>query len=269
VKSFVSLSDIHYPYEDPKAMELVRQFLKDFQPDEVVLNGDIFDCPTISKYSPRRAELVKEISLQEQLDHGTEKLEELRDCAPHAEWHFVEGNHEDRFQAYLGSKARELASLNCLDFDKLAKLDELKMSHTRYGEGIALNDRLFVYHGQYVGANWTDKERSQAGCSTITGHQHQQRVTYHRDRSRSYKNVGQGCLCSMNPPYLRTPPNWQQGFVYGYIIDEDKFRVIETEIVRGEHEVWMAPDGEVYRVPLVSTFRGRKSKAAPRRSLAA
>lgn len=265
MKTFISLSDTHYPYEDKDAMTMVRAFMEDLQPDIVVLNGDILDCPTISKYAPRRGELLKETSLQDQLDYATDRLEELRETVPGARFEFIEGNHEDRLQLYLGSKAKELASLRVLDFDQLAKLDDLGMNHTVYGQGVWLNDRLFCYHGQYIGSNWTDKERMSSGASTITGHQHQQRVSYHRDRSRSYKNVGQGCLCSMNPPYLRTPPNWQQGFVYGYIFDNDKFRTIEVEIVRGEHQLWMAPEGEMYTATLASTSRRRKAtRTSPR-----
>lgn len=263
---FVSLSDIHWPYADEKAMELVKCFLADFQPDILLLNGDIADFPTISKYAPRRLEAMKEINLQDQLDVAIDGIEELRDYAETMV--YIEGNHEDRLQAYLGSKAKELASLRALDFHNLMELDRLKVQSVPYGDGVWLNDRLFVYHGQYVGVGWTDKERLHTGASTITGHQHQQRVSYHRDRSRAYKNVGQGCLCQMNPPYLRTPPNWQQGFAHGYILDEDKFRVIETEIVRGEKELWMAPEGSVYRTPLVSRVPGATSpSSAARKSL--
>lgn len=258
MKKFVCLSDIHYPYHDEKALSLVKEFLDDFQADILVLNGDIADFPTISKYAPRRLEAMKEIQFQDQLDTAVDGIEELRDYADVA--HFIEGNHEDRLQAYLGSKAKELASLKALNFENLLELDRLQYSHTNYGNGVWLNSKLFVYHGQYVGVNWTDKERMAAGASTITGHQHQQRVTYHRDRSRAYKNIGQGCLCQMTPPYLRTPPNWQQGFVYGYIFDDDKFRVIETEIVRGEEELWMAPEGVMYSVPVLDTPARRATR---------
>jgi predicted phosphodiesterase len=38
------LSDIHYPYEDTKAEELALSFLKTYNPNIIVWNGDIFDC---------------------------------------------------------------------------------------------------------------------------------------------------------------------------------------------------------------------------------
>lgn len=253
-KSFVSLSDIHYPYQDKDAEVLVTKFLKDFQPDILVFNGDIFDMPTISKYNPRRLEVVREMPLQKHLDIGVAGMSKLIDAANPREVKFALGNHEDRWELYLGTKAKELSSLRALDMEQVFQLGGIDWCH--YGQGFRLNNNLFVYHGEALGAGWTDKERQKAGASTITGHQHKQGVSYHRDRTRAYKNVGQGCLCSLNPPYLRTPPNWQQGFVYGYIHDDDKFRMIEVEIVQGEDDVWMSPERKLYRV-------GRKASGSP------
>ena len=265
MRTFVALSDIHFPYEDPQALTLVRAFLKDFRPDELILNGDIYDMPQISKYHMRRNEVLKTGNIQDHLDHGEEGVSLLVDAAGATKNKFALGNHEDRWDAYLGSQAKELASMRCLEFEKVFNLQSFEWK--KYGDGFWLNDRLFIYHGESLGASWTDKERQKVGASSITGHQHKQGVTYHRDRSRSYKNIGQGCLCQLNPPYLRTPPNWQQGFAYGYILDDDKFRAIETEIVHGEDEVWMCPEGELYAVDKWgSRVRRKKAVRKPARS---
>lgn len=258
MKSFVSLSDIHWPYEDKECMRLVTEFLGDFRPDILVLNGDLHDMPAISKFSMRRPEILKTTPLQDQLDYGIGEMEKLIQSAHPREVKYALGNHEDRWDAYLGSEAKALASLKCLDFDQVFKLQGIEWK--KYGDGFWLNDSLFIYHGGFVGANWTEKERKHIGGSSITGHQHMQGVTYHRDRSRSYKNIGQGCLCKLDPPYLRTPPNWQQGFVAGFIYDSDKFRAVEIEIVQGKDSVWMAPFGEkIYSVKKVPDLRRRKA----------
>lgn len=246
VKTFVALSDIHFPYEDKQAIQLVTQFLKDFRPDTLILNGDIWDCPHISKYSMRRAELLKTTPLQEHLSYGIEGVSKLIDAAGAKNNKLNLGNHEDRWELYLGTEAKALASLECLDFEKVFKLESLDWK--KYGDGFWLNDRLFISHGTKIGVNWTENERQDAGASTITGHKHQQRVTYYKDRSRSYKNIGQGCLCSFNVPYLRTPPNWQSGFIYGFILDNDKFRAVETEIIHGEDSTWMMPEKVFYKI---------------------
>lgn len=257
------LSDIHFPYEDPQALELVKQFLQDFRPHTLVLNGDIWDMPQISKYTRRKSELKDPLNLQEHLDYGDRGVTAIVEAARPDETLLILGNHEDRWDSYLGSQARELSSLQCLDFEKLFNLDRFKW--TTYGRGFWLNGSLFVYHGSFTGAsNWTDRERMAAGASTITGHMHQQKVTYFRDRSRTYKNIAQGCLCKLNAPYLKTPPNWQQGFVYGYLWDEDKFRAIETEIVQGEDSIWMSPESTMYSSPrLEKGSRTLTGMAAP------
>ena len=247
IERFVSISDIHFPYEDPAAMVLVEKFLDDFRPDRLVINGDAVDAPMLSKYQPRRVEVVWATNLQEHLDHANSGLDRILRLAGRTDW--VDGNHEDRLEIYLGSRAPELGSLRSLSMQELLGLPARRVAYHNYGSGVYLAPDLFVYHGRYIGSQWTDKERVAAGVSTITGHQHKQRVTYHSDRQRRYKNVGQGCLCKLNPPYSPTPPDWQQGFVHGYVWGGNRFRVIETEIVRShEGTVWMAPEGVVYEV---------------------
>lgn len=255
MKSFVSLSDIHYPYEDPKCLELVRAFLKDFQPDILILNGDIFDMPQISKFHLRRKEVMLATNIQSDIDHGHAGLELLMDAAKAKEILYPMGNHEDRWEAFLGAKAPELASLRALTIEELLVPDGVK--YTSYGNGYWLNDSLFIYHGLYIGKNnWTDAERLQIGASSITGHRHHQRVTYFTSRKQTFKNIAQGCLCKLDPPYLRSSSDWQQGFVYGYIIDDDKFRAIEVEIVTGDDTIWMAPEGTLYQMGTSADLSG-------------
>lgn len=245
IRKFVTLSDIHFPYEDKETLALVRAFLSDFHPDELYLNGDIFDCPQISKYARSRKEVVSTGSLQEHIDLGHEGLALITDAASARKNFFIKGNHEYRWEPYLGTRAPEIASLRALDFDQV--FDLKGWTTCEYGEGFWVTEDLFMYHGEAIGKGWLDKERQKSGTCTITGHHHQQGVSYHTDRTRTYKNVGQGCLCQLNPPYLRTPPSWQQGFVYGYIFGQEKFRAIEVEIVHGSTGRWMAPEGQLYK----------------------
>ena len=81
IERFVSISDLHFPYEDPAAMSLVEKFLDDFRPDRLVLNGDILDAPMLSKYQPRRVEVVRATNLQEHLDHANAGLDRLLEKA--------------------------------------------------------------------------------------------------------------------------------------------------------------------------------------------
>lgn len=228
-------------------MTLVDQFLDDFRPDDLYLNGDLLDCPQLSKYQMRRLEVVRATPLQEHFDHAGAALDKL--AAKVGRVHWIDGNHEDRLETYLGSRAPELGSLRALAMPELLGLPTRGISHTRYGGGIWVAPDLLVYHGRYIGSKWTDKEGLAAGGSTITGHQHKQAVTYRTDRKRRYKNVGQGCLCKLDPPYSPTPPDWQQGFVYGYVWADNRFRVIEVEIVRSHGgTTWMSPEGKQYEV---------------------
>ena len=178
-------------------MSLVEKFLDDFRPDRLVINGDCIDAPMLSKYQPRRVEVVRATNLQEHLDHANAGLDRLLEKAGKTDW--IDGNHEDRLETYLGSRAPELGSLRSLSMSELLGLQARRVAYHGYGDGVYLAPDLFVYHGRYIGGRWTDKEGLAAGASTITGHQHKQGVTYRTDRQRRYKNVGQGCLCKLDP----------------------------------------------------------------------
>ena len=47
-KNFIVVSDIHFPYHDPKAINAVKRFIKATPIDVVVFNGDILDMYDVS-----------------------------------------------------------------------------------------------------------------------------------------------------------------------------------------------------------------------------
>ena len=51
IKKAVLLSDIHFPYHDKDCIKLVKKFIKDFKPDELIYMGDQMDFDYISKFN--------------------------------------------------------------------------------------------------------------------------------------------------------------------------------------------------------------------------
>lgn len=87
---FVVISDIHFPYQDDKALKAVYKFLEQHPVDTIILNGDILDFYDVSSFDkdPDRIN-----SLQKEIDLAQKFFKKLRDLSPNSRIVFVKGNH--------------------------------------------------------------------------------------------------------------------------------------------------------------------------------
>ena len=87
---FVVLSDIHFPYQDDKAIKAAFDFIKTNPVDIIILNGDILDFYDVSSFDkdPDRIN-----SLQKEIDMATKFFKKLRTIKPDARIVFIKGNH--------------------------------------------------------------------------------------------------------------------------------------------------------------------------------
>lgn len=225
---FIVISDIHYPYHDTKAIKCVLDFIQDKDIDTIILNGDILDFYDVSSFDkdPDRVN-----SLQKEIDMSTKFFKKLRTIKPDARIVFIKGNHEYRLERYL-KKHPELYSLNAL---KLPNLLDLKKYNIEYSDkGIKLGN-LKIIHGDMVRkfSGYTARgELEKHDSSGICGHVHRLSCYYYRTPERYLAWYESGCLCDLNPEYI-SEPNWQQGFLYGYV-EKDSFAVTPIPIVNGK-----------------------------------
>ena len=225
---FVVLSDIHFPYHDDKALKAVYNFLSNTQVDTIILNGDILDFYDVSSFDkdPDRIN-----SLQKEIDMTQKFFKKLRSLAPKSMIIFVKGNHEDRIERYL-KKHPELYSLNALKLPNLLNLDNYVIEYSPKGFKFG---SLKIIHGDMVRkfSGYTARgELEKHDSSGISSHTHRGGVYYYRTPERYLAWFESFCLCDLNPEYI-DEPNWQQGFLYGYI-EKDSFAVTPIPIVDGK-----------------------------------
>ncbi|MCJ7482609.1 MAG: hypothetical protein MUO31_06555 [Thermodesulfovibrionales bacterium] len=211
MKTSAVANDFHFTFHEPKAVRLFLGFVKEHQPRQVIINGDLCDFYKISKFDkdPNRIE-----SLQIEIDAASDFLGELRDAATGADVIFDEGNHEHRLRKYLWRKAEALASLKCLELPKLLKLDKYHIKHVPYGEGVQVG-KIFVYHGTIVrqDSSYTAKaEFLKNGCSGMSGHTHRDGKYVKRNRGGQFAWWENFCMCKLDPEYVDGIVNWSQGF---------------------------------------------------------
>lgn len=227
-KYFVIAGDIHFPYQDDKAIDAFLDFIASKRIDIIILNGDILDFYDVSSFDKRPDRIN---SLQKELDLSYKFMSELRAMKPEAKIVFVKGNHSYRVERYL-MKHPELYSLNNLKLPNLLRLDEL---------GIEYQDKeyrlgsLKIIHGDMVRkfSGYTARgELEKHDCSGVNSHTHRLSCYYYKTPERYLAWFEAGCLCDINPEYVDNP-NWQQGFLYGYI-EKDSFAVTPIPIVDGK-----------------------------------
>ena len=143
-KRSVVANDFHGQFRDKKVCKMFMNFLRREQPDTLVLNGDIVDFYSISKFDKDPA---RKTDLQDELNDSYNFLYDLREALPNAGIMYIEGNHEARLRKYLWKKAKDLASLDVLKFGKLLGLKELDITyHEKYHK---IGD-LYFFHGDIV-----------------------------------------------------------------------------------------------------------------------
>lgn len=212
------ISDIHVPYQDDAAVDCAFAAIEDQQPDTIIINGDMVDFFSISKWErdPRR-----KLMLSDELVAARALLRRLRSIAPDAEIIYVQGNHEMRLELYIQKAAPELAYLNELTIEELLRLDELGI---RYERGRRNTKTAYVNYGGVLVGHF-DAVAQQAGYTAtrlmnkyrqpiVQAHVHRLALvpfTNPLDNSVMW-GAECGCLADLGAEYVDAP-NWQQGFV--------------------------------------------------------
>lgn len=231
------LSDLHLPYYDRKAVELSMQRGAERKANMVLLNGDIADFFTVSWWQrdPRKRDFPGEVSSVKQF------LGHLRDRFPKARIVYKLGNHEDRYQRYMESRAPELLDVPDFELGSLLGLKQVDMQLIGDNRPVRLG-KLNVIHGheyRFAISNPVNPARGyflRARVHVLGGH-------FHQHSQHSAKNLegnvvttwSTGCLCDMHPDY-RPLNDWSQGFAFVEVGKDGSFSVDNYRVVNGK--VW-------------------------------
>lgn len=133
------ISDCHHPYNDKKAWALLLKAACVLKPDTCVILGDFADFYCVSSHdkSPKRNR-----SLDTELTASNKSLDIL-DKLGFKKKIFIAGNHEDRLERYLMTKAPEL--FETVRIEKLFKLKQRGWVYVPYKEHYKLG-KLYLTH---------------------------------------------------------------------------------------------------------------------------
>jgi hypothetical protein len=195
-----------------------RAFCKLLQTDirqdlrAVILNGDIGDFGSVSRFprGPWRNE--KRPTIKEELEAIQERLGEIESAAPkRIKFLRTLGNHDDRFEARLSTFVPEYEGMSGTRLkDHVPRWEEC--------ERIDVNDDFEAIHNIRAGEVGRDRQNVLVtGHNTVVGHSHALHVWPQTWRRGTYYGICAGTLADLDDDvfhYLGSrPANWQSGFV--------------------------------------------------------
>lgn len=229
LEKHVNIGDTHGVFVDQPVWAAVLDFVRDFAPDQVNLLGDIADFYGISRFDkdPNR-----QVRLQNEIDFTREViLAEVRRAAPAARILWRLGNHEERLEKYIRTRAPEFASLRALDLASLFGTDDLDIlvceEDIQVGHVELTHGHMVRKHSGYTAKAMLDEY----GSSVIHNHTHRLGAIYKTDRSGPHVAFENGCLCRMDPEYIAGTPNWQHGFSVGWVLPDGRFHFEQIAVV--------------------------------------
>lgn len=249
------VGDTQCPFHDPRAVEIATQVIEQYKPDHIVFNGDIWDFWSISKHNPRRWERLAHRTLQDEINIGIEVQNKLaRGLKYRGKLHQIDGNHEDRLEAFLGTGTQAvLGTLKGVRTDDLLCLSKRGFaSYHPYGEGIWITDNLFVYHGEYVGSTPGEsvkKELQSIGASVIMNHVHRRADLRFRQGKSEHRGIENGCLCQLQAGY-KAMTNWSQCLTLVDVYEDNTWNAEVVDIIHTNNDVYAVYRGDKISVAL-------------------
>lgn len=217
------MSDLHMPDHDPRALALAAQIAGWLHPDVIVLNGDTFDFPTISRF-PTHHSHKHEDTFKAVRKPYTAFIQSLSvSCAGTAIIH-LDGNHNARLGSYLSEHPQFLETI----LDQYAALIRADGRVLYMGEMQELSlPGLLIQHGRRAGMNAGKQALEDLGGNhpVVQGHTHRpatyHKRVYHRQGYAVVTSAVTGCLCNMPPQYMAHQTaqthHWLQGVAVAHV----------------------------------------------------
>jgi predicted phosphodiesterase len=228
------ISDLHFPYQDNKAIELALKYGEKNKMDCILINGDLFDFATISRHEKdwRHRSLVDEIeSVKEFFDY-------LQHRFPKVKIVFKEGNHDERFDKWLFHKSPEFFDISGLTLKDVLKLNEKGIDYVCDRLPVKIG-KLLVLHGHELngggGVNPARATFLKTIANVLISHVH--RSSSHTEPTLQgdvIVTTSIGCLCGMFPMFARVN-KWNLGF--GFVkhdIKSGEYRLDNLKIIKGK-----------------------------------
>lgn len=166
MQKILIVPDVHSPFEDIHAWQLVLKVARVLKPNIIITCGDLIDNYQVSAHrkDPRR-----KLRLEDEIESAFQRLLDL-DALGAKRKIFIAGNHEYRLERYLMDRAPEL-----LEFVKIEELLHLRgygWEYVPYKDFIKVGKVLFTHDLGFAGKYVAQRALIDAQHSVVIGHAH-------------------------------------------------------------------------------------------------
>ena len=210
-------SDCHYhPGEESTAHKAFVKLIKKMKPDIVVMNGDVFDGATVSRYPAMGFDPVKPPTVKEEIEAVSDRLAEIIKVSGNARRIWTIGNHDMRYEARLTQMAPQYEGVK-----GFALRDHFpEWIHCL---SLMVNKTIMIKHRYHGGIHATYNNTLKAGISIVTGHLHRLQASIWSDYNGSRFGIDTGTLAEIDGEHMSygedNPKNHASGFAVLTIID--------------------------------------------------
>ncbi len=228
----IVFSDAHFwPDNFTTAFKALLLFIKEFKPQVIVANGDMFDGASVSRF-PRLDWSVLP-TVKQELEACQYFMGEIEKVAKGAELIWTLGNHDSRMEGYIVNNAPALEGLPGTSLK-----DHFPMWKPCYSYWV--NEDTCIKHRWKGGHTAGHTNTLQSGVNMITGHTHVLAVQPWSDMNGTRYGVQTGTLAdplATQFAYMEDHPrNWRSGFA---LLSFEEGRLLMPELVQ------VCGDGEV------------------------
>lgn len=210
-------SDCHYhPGESSVAHKAFVKLIKKMKPEIVVMNGDVFDGATVSRYPAMGFDPVKPPTVKEEIEAVSDRLAEITKVSGNARRVWTIGNHDMRYEARLSQMAPQYEGVS-----GFALRDHFpEWTHCL---SLMVNKTIMIKHRYHGGIHATYNNTLKAGISIVTGHLHRLQASIWSDYNGSRFGIDTGTLAEVDGEHMSygedNPKNHASGFAVLTIID--------------------------------------------------
>lgn len=134
---------MHLAVKCSKSIELLFEVLKDVQPDEIYILGDLLDFYSINFYGPRHPEI--QFNIEDEIYQGVKFLERLKENCPKSKIIMQSGNHENRLERFAIDKCPGF--FNFFKVEKMLQLERMEIEYNAYQKVVQVgNANLRMMH---------------------------------------------------------------------------------------------------------------------------
>ena len=223
-ENVIAVGDWHVPFHDKEALNCLFRLLKEQQPDEIVLGGNINDCSMFSKHPKKREVALAFKTAREEREHFFPLAEKLRDENPNAKITYIGSQcHEGWLEMWAAADPILVDDPNYL----IPNWFKLKDFGIEFVEEDYVKNGFVFTHGTCCrnssGAS-AKQEYEYHGCNGASFHVHRLGSYYKTVHHKPFVWFECGCMCQRQAWYRlkgkKARMDWQQGFLSIDFMDE-------------------------------------------------